>query len=117
MRALAGLIAFNGLLLALGLGLLFATGLVRLHVRSLLAAAPLGLLAGAALAGIGGVTILTAGGTLALPAFTAGALVVAAVLWVVGWLRRDRAAVVEPDVEEDRTDRIATLVVGAGVVV
>jgi hypothetical protein len=92
MRAAAGLLAFNGLLVVLGLGLLGAAGLLRLRLRTLVAAAPAGLVAGAAVACIGGVALLTAGGTLDLKVFTAGTVVLAAILWLIALWRIRRAA-------------------------
>jgi hypothetical protein len=116
MRAAAGFIGFNVLLLALGLGLMYALGLARLRPFALMRAAPAGLLAGAALLGLGGCVVLTAGGTLALPPFVVGGLAVAAVLWAIG-LARGRGRRAEPDEPAPaRSDRTVTWVVGAALV-
>jgi hypothetical protein len=117
-RAAAGLIAVNALLLVLGLGLLGAAGLLRLRVRELLAAAPVALLLGASLAVAGGTAVLVAGGTLELPLVVAGAVVLAGGLWAATiWrLRRGKVAA-EPEAEPvDRMDRYAFWAV-AGLVV
>ena len=122
MRAAAGLIAFNGLLLALGLGVLGAAGLLRLRVREVAVAAPAALLVGAAVAGIAGTVVLVAGGTLALPPLVAGALVLGALLWAATFRRRARGRpIADPpdrppaDPRTARAERIALWALIAGV--
>jgi hypothetical protein len=117
MRVLVGFLAFNAVLLVVGLGLLAAVRVVRPTPRALLAAAGAGLLAGAAVVGLASVALLTAGGQLQLPLVVAAAAVAAAALWLVAWRRERRpqpsetAAAPEPD----RGDRVASLVLSVAV--
>jgi hypothetical protein len=126
MRTFFGFLAFNVILLVLGMGVLGAAGLLRLSVRSLVEAAPAALLAGAAIAMIGGTTILAAGGTLQLPPIVAGAAVLAVILWTIAFMRIRRRPATDvvapgdaPPVSERalRIDRMITWGVVAAVVV
>jgi hypothetical protein len=115
MRVAIGFLAFNGMLLAIGLGLLAAMRIVRPTPRALLDGAGAGLLTGAAVVGLAAVALLTAGGELTLPPVLAVAVVVIAALWLVAWRRDRRAEAADEPPPPDRADRTASLVLGAAV--
>lgn len=115
MRTLIGLLAFHGVLLALGFAFMYAVRMPSLRLRAAPLAIGLAHLVGAGLAGLAGVTVLALGAELTLPVFLGVALL--AVLGLCGvrlWLwRRTTGTAAETGAVPVRRIDWAAILVGA----